>query len=152
MADFPGNGKVQLTGKLGDVLKESVGVALSWVRGHAFDIGITHDATEDIMRNRNIHVHCPAGAVPKVCLTVLVVSACTRDMMKGRERDVVMLLIISSEGHKELTGVVGWTVCRHGSYYRAYLVVYGEGGATHNGHDCISPNYLFHRLGVPEVY
>jgi ATP-dependent Lon protease len=64
IADMPGNGRVQLTGKLGDVLKESVEVALSWVKGHAFDLGLA-GPDEDIMKNRNIHVHCPSGAIPK---------------------------------------------------------------------------------------
>ena len=63
--DMPGSGRVQLTGKLGDVLKESVEVALSWVKAHAFDLGITADDNEDIMARRALHVHCPAGAVPK---------------------------------------------------------------------------------------
>lgn len=65
IADMPGTGRVQLTGKLGDVLKESVEVALTWVKAHAFDLGLTHDLTEDIMARRAIHVHCPAGAIPK---------------------------------------------------------------------------------------
>ena len=65
VADMPGKGSVQLTGKLGDVLKESVGVALTWVKAHAYDLGLTHDPNEDIMEKRSIHVHCPAGAVPK---------------------------------------------------------------------------------------
>jgi ATP-dependent Lon protease len=65
IADMPGNGRVQLTGKLGDVLKESVEVALSWVKAHAFDLGLTGSEDEDIMKNRSIHVHCPSGAIPK---------------------------------------------------------------------------------------
>ncbi|EPE06128.1 atp-dependent protease la [Ophiostoma piceae UAMH 11346] len=65
VADMPGSGRVQLTGKLGDVLKESVEVALSWVKAHAFELGLTQDPAEDILRNRNIHVHCPSGAIPK---------------------------------------------------------------------------------------
>ena len=65
VADMPGKGRVQLTGKLGDVLKESVEVALSWVKAHSYDLGLTHDRDEDIMEKRAIHVHCPAGAVPK---------------------------------------------------------------------------------------
>ncbi len=65
VADMPGNGRVQLTGKLGDVLKESVEVALTWVKAHSYDLGLTHDPNEDIMKNRNIHVHCPSGAIPK---------------------------------------------------------------------------------------
>jgi ATP-dependent Lon protease len=65
VADMPGNGRVQLTGKLGDVLKESVEVALTWVKAHSYDLGLTHDPNEDIMKNRSVHVHCPSGAIPK---------------------------------------------------------------------------------------
>ncbi|KAH0563047.1 hypothetical protein GP486_002380 [Trichoglossum hirsutum] len=65
VADMPGNGRVQLTGKLGDVLKESVEVALTWVKAHSYELGLTHDPTEDIMKNRSVHVHCPSGAIPK---------------------------------------------------------------------------------------
>ncbi|OXV08472.1 hypothetical protein Egran_03760 [Elaphomyces granulatus] len=65
VADMPGNGRVQLTGKLGDVLKESVEVALTWVKAHSFELGLTHDPSEDIMKNRSLHVHCPSGAIPK---------------------------------------------------------------------------------------
>ncbi|ORY18363.1 Lon protease C-terminal proteolytic domain-domain-containing protein [Clohesyomyces aquaticus] len=64
IADMPGTGRVQLTGKLGDVLKESVEVALTWVKAHAFELGLA-SADEDIMKNRAIHVHCPSGAIPK---------------------------------------------------------------------------------------
>ncbi|CAF9939135.1 MAG: hypothetical protein ALECFALPRED_007989 [Alectoria fallacina] len=65
VADMPGSGRVQLTGKLGDVLKESVEVALTWVKAHSFELGLTTDANEDIMKNRSVHVHCPSGAIPK---------------------------------------------------------------------------------------
>ncbi len=65
VADMPGNGRVQLTGKLGDVLKESVEVALTWVKAHSYELGLTRDANEDIMKNRSVHVHCPSGAIPK---------------------------------------------------------------------------------------
>jgi ATP-dependent Lon protease len=50
-----------LTGQLGDVMKESAQIALSYVRGHADALGIDHDAFED----RSFHVHVPAGAIPK---------------------------------------------------------------------------------------
>jgi ATP-dependent Lon protease len=65
VADMPGKGSVQLTGKLGDVLKESVEVALSWVKAHAYELGLTNTPSENIMEKRSIHVHCPAGAIPK---------------------------------------------------------------------------------------
>jgi ATP-dependent Lon protease len=50
-----------LTGQLGDVMKESGQIALSYVRGHAEELGIEPDAFED----RQFHVHVPAGAIPK---------------------------------------------------------------------------------------
>lgn len=65
VADMPGNGSVQLTGKLGDVLKESVEVALTWVKAHAFELGLTEGPTTNIMKDRSIHVHCPSGSIPK---------------------------------------------------------------------------------------
>ncbi|KAG6366226.1 hypothetical protein INS49_000402 [Diaporthe citri] len=65
VADMPGSGTVQLTGKLGDVLKESVEVALSWVKAHSFELGLAQDPSENIMKNRSIHVHCPSGSIPK---------------------------------------------------------------------------------------
>ncbi|GAM85003.1 hypothetical protein ANO11243_030060 [Dothideomycetidae sp. 11243] len=65
VVDVVGSGHVKLTGKLGDVLKESVEVALTWVKAHAYELALTHDPTEDIMKNRSVHVHCPSGAIPK---------------------------------------------------------------------------------------
>ncbi|KAK4235512.1 Lon protease C-terminal proteolytic domain-containing protein [Achaetomium macrosporum] len=65
VADMPGTGTVQLTGKLGDVLKESVEVALTWVKAHANELGLTRSPTENIMKDRSIHVHCPSGSIPK---------------------------------------------------------------------------------------
>jgi ATP-dependent Lon protease len=50
-----------LTGQLGDVMKESAQIALSYVRGHAEDLGIDANAFDD----RSFHVHVPAGAIPK---------------------------------------------------------------------------------------
>ncbi|KAI0022630.1 ATP-dependent protease La [Xylariomycetidae sp. FL0641] len=63
--DMPGDGSVELTGNLGKVLMESVKVARSWVRNHAYELGLTQEPTENIMKNRSLHVHCPSGAVPK---------------------------------------------------------------------------------------
>jgi ATP-dependent Lon protease len=51
---------LQLTGQLGDVMKESAQIALSYVRSHAAELGVDPKAL-----HRNIHVHVPAGAVPK---------------------------------------------------------------------------------------
>jgi ATP-dependent Lon protease len=56
-----GGGGMVLTGQLGDVMKESARIALSYVRGHAEEIGIEEGAFE----GREFHVHVPAGAIPK---------------------------------------------------------------------------------------
>ena len=50
-----------LTGQLGDVMKESARIALSYVRGHEDELHISPDA----FRDREFHVHVPAGAIPK---------------------------------------------------------------------------------------
>ncbi len=56
-----GDAGLTLTGQLGDVMKESGTIALSYVRSHAGDLGIAEDAFE----GRRFHLHVPAGAVPK---------------------------------------------------------------------------------------
>jgi ATP-dependent Lon protease len=53
--------RLVLTGQLGDVMKESARIALSWLRAHADELGID----EDRFRGRTFHVHVPAGAIPK---------------------------------------------------------------------------------------
>ena len=55
------HGGLVLTGQLGDVMKESARIALSYVRSHADELGIEQEAFKD----RSFHVHVPAGAIPK---------------------------------------------------------------------------------------
>jgi len=59
-ADGPGE-RLVLTGQLGDVMRESARIALSWTRAHGTEVGI-HPAD---LAGREIHVHVPAGAIPK---------------------------------------------------------------------------------------
>ena len=67
-----------LTGQLGDVMKESAQIALSWVRAHVDELGIDRSVLD-----RKVHVHVPAGAVPKdgpsagITMTTALVSALT---------------------------------------------------------------------------
>jgi ATP-dependent Lon protease len=57
----PGQGRLTLTGQLGDVMKESAEIALSYVRSHADDLAVADEA----VAVGRYHVHVPAGAVPK---------------------------------------------------------------------------------------
>jgi ATP-dependent Lon protease len=59
----PGSGNLTITGQLGDVMRESAQAALSWVRAHANQIA--PDLPDDWFAKNDLHVHVPAGAVPK---------------------------------------------------------------------------------------
>ncbi len=58
---YPGKGRLTITGQLGEVMQESAQAALSWVRSHAQGLGLP----EDWFAEHDVHVHVPAGAVPK---------------------------------------------------------------------------------------
>jgi ATP-dependent Lon protease len=58
---YPGKGAILLTGQIGDVMKESAQAALSLVKSRAAELGIAPDA----FRDTDLHIHVPAGAVPK---------------------------------------------------------------------------------------
>jgi Lon-like ATP-dependent protease len=62
---MPGKGNLQLTGKLGEVIRESAQIGLSWVKSHAFDLGITKSPEEQFLTDRDIHVHMPEGSIGK---------------------------------------------------------------------------------------
>jgi ATP-dependent Lon protease len=60
-AAYPGTGKLTITGQLGDVMRESAQAALSWVRSHADRL----ELPDDWFAKHDVHVHVPAGAIPK---------------------------------------------------------------------------------------
>ncbi len=76
----PGKGKMTITGKLGDVMQESVQAARSWVRSRARDLGIDPEVFDKV----DIHIHVPEGAIPKdgpsagVAMVTSIVSVLTR--------------------------------------------------------------------------
>ncbi len=92
-----GSGKLELTGNLGDVMKESVHAAMSYIRANALKLGVP----TDFYKNKDIHVHFPEGAVPKdgpsagVTVCTALVSALTGATVR---RDVAMTGEISLRG------------------------------------------------------
>ncbi len=94
---MPGDGRLQLTGQLGDVMKESAQAAWSLVKSRAETLGIN----PEIFRKNDLHIHIPAGAIPKdgpsagVTLFVAIVS-----LLTGRRisKDVAMTGEISLRG------------------------------------------------------
>ena len=94
---MPGSGQVQLTGQLGDVMKESAQAARSWVRAHGPEYGVD----PDFYKQLDIHIHVPEGAVPKdgpsagVTMATALVSA-----LSGRpvRQDVAMTGEITLRG------------------------------------------------------
>ncbi len=81
----PGKGKMTITGKLGEVMQESVQAARSWVRSRAVDLGIAPETFEKV----DIHIHVPEGATPKdgpsagIAMVTSIVSVLTRIPVKA---------------------------------------------------------------------
>ncbi|HVX41145.1 MAG TPA: endopeptidase La [Gemmatimonadaceae bacterium] len=86
---MPGSGRLTVTGQLGDVMRESVDAAYSYVRSRAQQLGID----DSVFKESDLHIHLPAGAIPKdgpsagITLTLAIASA-----LSGRpvRRDVAM--------------------------------------------------------------
>ncbi|KAJ9122310.1 ATP-dependent Lon protease pim1 [Naganishia vaughanmartiniae] len=62
---MPGKGNLQLTGKLGEVIRESAQIALSWVKSNAHALGITKNPSDMFLQDRDVHLHMPEGGIGK---------------------------------------------------------------------------------------
>lgn len=96
-ADMPGKGRVMQTGKLGDVMKESIDTAFSVVRSHSKELGIN----PKIFEKTDVHIHVPEGATPKdgpsagIAMFTTLVSVFTKTPVK---KDVAMTGEITLQG------------------------------------------------------
>ncbi len=92
-----GKGQLKYTGKLGDVMQESIQAASTWVRAHAKELGLEEDYTD----KNNIHIHVPDGATPKdgpsagIAMVTAIVSSLTGIEVRA---DVAMTGEVSLRG------------------------------------------------------
>jgi ATP-dependent Lon protease len=126
VASVPGRGRVQLTGTLGDVMKESANAALSYARMRALHLGIE----KDFHRSRDLHVHIPAGATPKdgpsagIAIAVAIVSALTGRPVRG---DIAMTGEVTLRGRVlQIGGLKEKAVAAHRNGVAAIIIPQGN--------------------------
>ncbi len=94
-----GSGKIELTGSLGDVMKESANIGVSYIRAHAAELGVERE----FYKTKDIHIHVPEGATPKDGPSAGITMLCAMvSALSGRpvRRDIAMT------GELTLTGRV----------------------------------------------
>lgn len=121
-----GSGAIELTGSLGDVMKESAKIAISYVRSIAKDLNIP----ADFYKTRDVHIHAPEGAVPKdgpsagVTMTTALVSALTGIPVR---RDVAMTGEITLRGRVlPIGGLKEKTMAAYNAGVKTVLIPHGN--------------------------
>ena len=119
---YKGNGKLVLTGKLGDVMKESAMTALSFVKSHALDLHID----TAIFDENDFHIHVPEGAVPKdgpsagITMATAIYSAITKQFV---QKEVGMTGEITLRGHVlPIGGLKEKAIAAHRSGLKTILI------------------------------
>jgi ATP-dependent Lon protease len=123
---MPGTGKLTVTGQLGDVMRESVDAAYSFVRSRSVNLG----AAEKEFKETDLHIHFPAGSVPKdgpsagVAVTLAIASVLSRRKVR---RDVAMTGELTLRGKVlEIGGVKEKTLAAYRAGIREVILPKGN--------------------------
>ncbi len=143
IALMDGTGKLELTGSLGDVMKESAHIAISCVRTHAAELGID----SDFYKKQDIHIHVPEGAVPKdgpsagVTMTTALVSALTNNPIRG---DVAMTGEITLRGRVlPIGGLREKSMAAYNHHMRTVIIPQGNVPSVAEVDDVVKQNVRF---------
>ncbi|ORE10961.1 ATP-dependent protease La [Rhizopus microsporus var. microsporus] len=81
---MPGYGNLKLTGSLGDVIKESAQIAVSWIKANAYALKLTSSPRQDILKDLDLHIHMPSGAIPKDGPSAgITMATCVMSLLSG---------------------------------------------------------------------